>query len=188
MTDRIAAFLDRLAHLSVDDLGVIALPGPDPDQRATLLARADAAAAAAGRDDELREAIARTRAALVDAFSSRGLDPTWFGLNWGRSLGRAEDRARLLATAEDAAVAEVVADLLPAEDVEALREPFDLVASMAGTAPAVSPSVGRSAPRKAAVVAVWMAGLLSGATVAGAGAAAAIATLVRRRPRPPEGD
>jgi hypothetical protein len=141
MTERIDTFLARLERLSIDDLQVLALPPADPDERDGLLDRVDAAAKAAGRLDELDEAADRATAAIVRALSFRGLEPTWFGLNWGRSMARADDRAALVRAVEDAAVAAVVADLLP-EDAAALAEPFELVAGMAGAAPAVNPSSG----------------------------------------------
>src|SRR5262249_40966325 len=85
------------------------------------------------------EAADRASAVIVGELSFRGLEPTWFGLNWGRSLARSEDRAALVQAVEDAAMAAVVADLVP-DDAAALAEPFELVASMAGTAPTVNPA------------------------------------------------
>jgi hypothetical protein len=181
--DRVGAFLEVLERLAVDDLAVLALPEPDPGERAALLTRAEAAAEEAGRRDELRAAPRRAREALIQAFSFRAYDPTWFGLNWGRSLGRADDRARLVAAIEDAAVAAVVGDLMPEEDVAALREPFELVASMAGTAPAASPLIEGS-DRRRALVAALLALTFAGAAAIGGGIAA-LAALGGRRRRPP---
>jgi hypothetical protein len=164
--DRIGPFLDRLAHLSLDDLAMLALPEPDAEERAGLLARAATAAADAGRRAELADAPVHAREVVLAAFSFRGFEPTWFGLNWGRSLGRAADRAHLIAAVEDAAVAEVVADLLEVEDVAALREPFELVASMVGTAPASNPPIVGPAPRRAAILGLWLTGLAAIAALA----------------------
>jgi hypothetical protein len=149
--DPLQAFLAELGRLNIDDLLMIALPEPDPDERAALLQRAVDAAHAADRREALAVAPIKARDQLFRAWSRRGIDPTWFGLNWGRSLGRADDRARLVAAVEDAAVAAVVADLLPAEDVGALREPFELAASMAGAGPDTNPSA-RGEPRRQPVV------------------------------------
>jgi hypothetical protein len=156
VTDHLAPFLDRLAHLSVDDLAVLALPEPDPNERAALLQRALDAAEVAGRADEIRRAPSLAREAIVAGFSRRSYEPTWFALNWARSMGRAADRALLLAAIEDAAVGEVVADLLPADDVAALREPFELVASMAGTAPSASPEIRGSRGRRRVASLTWL--------------------------------
>src|SRR5215208_7087968 len=123
MTERLDAFLEELSRRNLDDLGVVALSEPDPTARGALLRRATAAAAAAGADRlaEVRAVPDRVQAIAFRSFAFRGYEPTWFGLNWGRSIGRADDRARLVAAVEDAAVADVVADLLPADDLAAVR-------------------------------------------------------------------
>lgn len=186
VTDRLAPFLEQLYRRNLDDLGMISLPEPDPVARGELLASATAAAVAAGPDRlaELRAVPDRVGELAFRSFSFRGYEPSWFGLMWGRSIGRAGDRARLVAAVEDAAVAELVADLLPADDLAALREPFELASSMAGAASSVNP---RIASRKAAGVvagvylAAWLAG--AGAVIAGA----IVGWLSRRRgPRDPD--
>jgi hypothetical protein len=156
MTDRLAPFLDRLSRLSVDDLAVLALPEPDPEERAELMARALAVAEPAGRADDLRRAPGRARDAAIGAFSFRGYEPTWFGLNWGRSLGRADDRAHLLAAIEDAAIAEIVADLLGTDDLRLLREPFERAISMSGSASSASPEFSGSRGRRGIVGITWL--------------------------------
>jgi hypothetical protein len=178
--DRLAPFLGRLDHLNLDDLGMIALPEPDQAARAALLQRAVDAASGAGPDRlaQVRAAPARARDEAFRAYSRRGLEPSWFGLIWARSIGRADDRARLVAAIEDAAVAEAVADLLPADDLEALREPFELAASMAGAAPPVNPRLDASRRSGFAVVA-WLTAFLVGVGLPVAGGIAAL--LARRR-------
>jgi hypothetical protein len=178
-SDRIAPFLERLSHLNVDDLAMLALPEPDTAERNALLQRALDAAEAAGRGADAREAPARARDAVVRAFSFRSYDATWFGLNWGRSFGRAKDRARLIAAIEDAALAEVVADLIDEDDDAILREPFELVASMAGTAPPSSPIIDSRGARGAFGVA-WLLGWIAVGGPAIAGVLAGIVAL--RRP------
>jgi hypothetical protein len=180
--DRVGAFLKALERLAVDDLGVLALPESDPDERVDLLARAITAAEQAGRLDEVRAAPGRAREAVVQAFAFRAYDPTWFGLNWGRSLGRADDRARLLAAVEDAAVAAVVADLLPEDDVAALREPFERIASMAGTAPAANPLIQRAGRRRAVIAAIFVLSASGAAAIGGVIAALGAVTARRRSP------
>jgi hypothetical protein len=180
--DRLAPFLERLSHRNLDDLGMIALPEPDPAERAELLGRATRAAAAAGEDRlaELRSIPDRVGDLAFRSYSFRGYEPSWFGLVWGRSIGRAADRARLVAAVEDAAVAEVVADLLPEDDLAALREPFELASSMVGAAPGVNPRF--TSRRTAGVMAgVWLAAWFAGAGAVLGGAVAAL--LSRRRGR-----
>ena len=184
--DRTAAFLETLSRLSVDDLAVLALPEPDPDERTDLLARAITVAEEAGRLDEVRAAPGRARAVIVQGFSFRAYEPTWFGLNWGRSLGRADDRARLLAAVEDAAIAAVVADLLSEDDVAALREPFERIASMGGTAPAANPLIQGPNRRRAVVGAIFLLGA-AGAVALG-GLIAAVGALGPRRRPPSDSD
>ena len=183
MTDRLDAFLDRLDRLNIDDLIVLGLPPPDPDERAVLLERARSRADAAGRGDEVRHAAATGRAVAIAAFSRRSYDPTWFGLNWGRSLGRAVDRATLIAAIEDAAVAAVLADDLDPEDVEALNAPFEQAASMSGTASDQNPSIIGSSARRAALVGAWLSSVLVIGAVPGIVGVAAILALSRRKRR-----
>jgi hypothetical protein len=185
-SDPLASFLRELGRLSVDDLAMVALPEPDPDERAGLLQRAVDAAGAAGRREALAVAPGRARDALFRSYSRRGYDPTWFGLNWGRSLGRADDRARLVAAVEDAAVASIVADLLSADDIAALREPFEIAASMAGAGPDTNSGTqgslrGRPLAIAAFVIGVFMAIVTGAFAIAGAVLAAA-AILTRARP------
>jgi hypothetical protein len=165
MSVRIDAFLDGLRRLNVDDLLVLSVEPMDRAVHDRLLDEADAAAVAAGRRDELAEAADRARDQVVRAIAFRGYEPTWFGLNWGRSLGRADDRAALIGAVEDAAIASVVADLAP-DTADALRAPFELVVSMAGSSPLTNPS---STTHRNTVRVVWVLaalGLLIGAGVA----------------------
>jgi hypothetical protein len=153
-SERVRTFLDRLERLSVDELSVLALAPFDPSEADRLRQRAEVAAEDAGRLGEFDEAVDRARDLVVQAFSFRGLEPTWFGLNWGRSLSRAEDRALLLAAVQDAAMAIVVGDLLP-DEAAALAEPYELAASMRGAAPTSNPA---SSTHRNAVRVAWVLG------------------------------
>ena len=141
---RVEAFLAGVERTSVDDLIVIALPMPDPTSRGERIALATKIATHAGRAALLAEARTRARALLVAGFARRAYDPTWFGLNWGRSLGRARDRVALVAAAEDAAAGAVVEDLIDATLVDDLAGPFTFAAGMRGSAPAANPILRRS--------------------------------------------
>jgi hypothetical protein len=167
VTERIDEFLSRLDHFSVDDLTMLALGPVDAEERDRLLDEIDEAAAAAGRLDEVDEAAERALDVLLNAFSFRSLEPTWFGLNWGRSLGRPEDRALLFQAVGDAAMAAVVEDLVP-DAAAALSEPFEIATSMAGAAPSVSPA-SKERGRANVVRALWLiaALLMIGAIAAG---------------------
>ena len=131
---------------------MLALAPFDPAESDRLRDRAEDAADAAGRLALLDAAVVRAGDVIVQSFAFRGLEPTWFGLNWGRAMSRADDRARLFEAVEDAAMAAVVEDLLP-EEASALAEPFELAASMRGSAPASNPMSDR---HRNAVRAAWV--------------------------------
>jgi hypothetical protein len=159
--DRLALFLQVLDRLSLDDLGMTALPEPDAAARSERFDRAMAAAGRAGpdRQAELEATPRRIREHLLAAYNDRGFQPSWFGVMWARSIGRADDRAHLISAIEDAGIAAVVHDLLPADDLAALREPFVLAASMRSTAPSINPRI--ELPERAApLIAIVLVGSL----------------------------
>jgi len=160
--DRLALFLEVVDRLNLDDLGMTALAEPDEAGRAEIFARATQAAGRAGPDRlaELHATPDRIRRHMLVAYNRRGIEPSWFGLIWGRSIGRAGDRATLISAIEDAAVAAIADDLLPADDLATLREPLALIASMRGAAPAVNPPID-SGPGRAFVALVGIASSLA---------------------------
>jgi hypothetical protein len=170
MTERIERFLLRLEHLNVDDLQVLALSPADPDEREALLNRIDDAARAGGRLEELDEAADRAYALVVDELSFRSYEPSWFGLKW-LARSRSSDRIVFVQVVEDAAMAAVVADLVP-DDAALLGEPFELLASMVGTAPSANPTSDR---HRNLVRAMW---LLAASTWLGTMAVAVVALVV----------
>jgi hypothetical protein len=177
--DRLDAFLHELDRTNLSDLEVLALPEPDPDERAELLARC---AAAASRDSadvpDLDATRAGVRELMLQRLARNGYQPTWAGLNWAASPMRIEDRTRLIIAVEDAAVAALLEDRLDPDDVAALREPFEIASSMEGTGrtgvPDLTGSRLAAAPLTAMVVSTGGFGL---------GVIAAIAAFLRRRRR-----
>jgi hypothetical protein len=139
---RVEAFLRAIERTSIDDLLMLALPLPNPEIRRQQLEAVRSAAAAVGRDLLLAQARSRARSLIEDAIARRAYQPTWFGLNWGRSLGRSTDRAALVAAAENAAAAVVVEDVIDAPLLEQLAWPFQTAAAMSGAAPSTNPAVG----------------------------------------------
>jgi hypothetical protein len=185
--DRLALFLQVLDRLSLDDLGMTALPEPDDAARAERFERAMTAARLAGPDRpaELEATPRRIREHLLAGYNVLGFQPSWFGVIWARSIGRADNRAYLIAAIEDAAIAAVADDLLPADDLAALREPFVLAASMRGTAPSINPRI--ELPRQAApfiAAALVVSLLLVGSVVVVAFVILVATTTQRRRQRP----
>ena len=176
--DRLDAFLDRLDRTRLEDLEVLSLPEADPDDRTALLARVDEAARAAGsrRPDLIRDARLRVREILLRRFALSSLPVTWAGIGWQTRPSRTTDRIRLVLAAEDAAVGAIMEDRLDPDDLAALREPFELAASMPGTGvsgvPDLSGRRGVAAPLTAIALTTATGGL---------GLVAAIAAFVRRR-------
>jgi hypothetical protein len=154
--DAVDEFLRHLERFSLDDLSVLALPPPVADEQRALRERVVLAADQSGRTVELERAVASARDWIVGAFSFRSYEPTWFGLNWGRSIGRAQDRAVLIDCVLDAAASVVVADLLDDADLAALRDPLDLVVSMRGSAAVANPEIRGSRPRRAIAWLAWL--------------------------------
>lgn len=68
-------------------------------------------------------------------YSSAGYRPTWLGLNWAVSTGRAQDRVAWAIALEDAAIATVAEDLLKPDDVAELMWPFERLAGQATGGP-----------------------------------------------------
>jgi hypothetical protein len=145
--ERLKAFLVRLDHLALEDMRLLSLPLPDPVLRAAVLDEVRRAAATAGRTALVDEARLRARDAMVIAYSRHQYDPTWAGLNWGRSLGTAKDRLGLTLAAEDAAVAAVMSDVLDEDLVESLAEGFERAAGMSGATTTPSLSLDRPGPQ-----------------------------------------
>jgi hypothetical protein len=78
-------------------------------------------------------------------YDRNAYQPTWAGLNWGRSLGTVEDRVAVAAAVEDAAIGTVALGLIPADAAEELLEPLRRVVSMHPTdAPPRSQFAGTS--------------------------------------------
>jgi hypothetical protein len=144
--DRLETFLARLDRLGLEDLRLLALPLPDPTERAALLSEVDRVAAEVNRSKLVEEGRLRSRETMFRAYNRHQYDPTWAGLNWGRSLGTARDRLGLVLAAEDAAVATVLRDLLDEDTVITLTEPFERAAGMAGSTTTPSLSLDRPGP------------------------------------------
>lgn len=176
--DRLDAFLEQLDRTALEDLEVVALPEPDPDLRAALLDRVDEAARYAGDDrvKQIRDARLRVREIVLRRFAVAALPMTWVGIGWETRPSRTTDRIRLMAAIEDAAIAAMMEDRLEPDDLAALREGFDLAASMPGTGVRGVPDLsGRrwvAAPAAAAMLATGAGGL---------GLVATIASFLRRR-------
>jgi hypothetical protein len=119
VAQRLDALRAAVASLDREDVQRIAVPLPDEERQAALEV-AVAAAAAAGRADELARARQELRHEAFVRYDRALLRPTWVGLNWGISSGSIADRAGVAAAFDEAAVLAVTADLLPEDDRETL--------------------------------------------------------------------
>ena len=171
-TDRLEAFLARLDRLALEDLRLVALPLPAPEERAAMLDLVRRAAAEAGRTALVEDARRRAREAVMIAYNRHQYEPTWAGLNWGRSLGTTKDRLGLVVAAEDAAIAAVMSDPLDEETVASLAEPFEHAAGMAGSTTTPSLSLDRPGTQGLLVRIVFGVMLVIAALVIGAAQAA----------------
>lgn len=193
---RVSAVFERVDRLHADGLARISLPPPDDPRRRELALQARRAAESAGRTALLDEARHTAGETVLQRFGDRLYRPTWVGLNWGVSMGRAADRAAAAAAVEDAVTAAVVEDLVDADATAELMGPFEQLAALAGTGPD-GESLGdalSARPRSVRIVAALLATLFVGgigAAVAGTiGLALPVAFWVvvlflTRRPPPP---
>jgi hypothetical protein len=114
---RVAALLERSSHIG---LQVVVVPPPD-ERRLLARDRARAAAVAAGRGALLDEAVAAARDQTMRSFARSGFSGTWFLTDMAMSVTRARDRVAAAAAFEEAAMAEVVEDLLDPQTLEVLQ-------------------------------------------------------------------
>ena len=108
----------------------MSLPHEGAAERTPAREAAVADCAAAGLGPLLEATREKARARVIRMYDRNMYQPTWAGLNWGRSLGTVEDRVAVAAAVEDAAIGTVATDVAMAADVEALLEPMRLLAAM----------------------------------------------------------
>ena len=188
MDVRIDALKGVVAGLDREDVQRISLPLPD-DARRAALARAVAAAEAAGRGPELAGLRARMRREAFVRYDRALLRPTWLGLNWGLSSGTSEDRVAVAAALDEAAVLVIADDLLTEEDRDVLGWAPEVLLGSAmhdtdsGSLAHALPGDSRG---QAATAAAAIGGTLLGIGLIVAPFVAAAAALARRRRRDPE--
>jgi len=127
---RVDQFLAELDHVGIEDVGLVSLPAADVAARGPARSAAVSAAEQAGLGPYLAETREKARAHVVRMYDRNAYQPTWAGLNWGRSLGTIEDRVTVAAAVEDAAIGTVAADVASADAVEELLEPMRLLIAM----------------------------------------------------------
>ncbi|MGZ8514358.1 MAG: hypothetical protein ACXW4H_04475 [Candidatus Limnocylindrales bacterium] len=136
---------DLLERLTRVNLQVVVIAPPDSTRRSAQ-ARARAAAVAAGRGALFEEAVAAARETVIRAFSRGGFSGTWAANDWSISVATPKDRLAAAAAFEEAAMAEVVEDVVDDNTLEILRASTDeLVRSSGVPSPGSLSSFTRSA-------------------------------------------
>ena len=128
--ERVARFLVDLDHLGIEDVGLVSLPHDGAAERTPARESAVQACEAAGLGPLLETTREKARTRVIRMYDRNMYQPTWAGLNWGRSLGTVEDRVAVAAAIEDAAIGTVADGVAPADDVETLLEPMRLLVAM----------------------------------------------------------
>jgi hypothetical protein len=111
-------------------VALVSLPHDGAAERTPAREAAAAACVEAGLGPLLDATREKARTRVIRMYDRNMYQPTWAGLNWGRSLGTIEDRVAVAAAVEDAAIGTVAADVAMPADVDALLEPLRLLASM----------------------------------------------------------
>jgi hypothetical protein len=176
---RLEALFEGLDRLTPDELARIGLRRDHGAARRSQLELVEAAARSAGRSRLLEEARAAARDAVMQRFSG-DLDPTWSGVGWGMSQGRAEDRAAIVEALEDAASVAVVWDLVDPEVADALSLDAEHLVGMStgdasdvALARIIAPPLPGYSDTRTRRIAVGVGALLVGLLAIGAGAFAA---------------
>ena len=158
---RVEQFLEDLDRVGIEDIATVSLPMSDTAARTPARSAAVRAAEEARLGPLLAEARAAARDRIVRMYDRNAYQPTWAGLNWGRSLGTTEDRVAVAAAAEDAAIGTVAIDVVPEEVANALLEPMRLLmATHPDDAPS-SPYAGPGwAPRLGGAIALGLTATL----------------------------
>ncbi|MBA3875806.1 MAG: hypothetical protein C0498_02535 [Anaerolinea sp.] len=163
---RVDGVFDSLARIRTDDLGRIGYPADGPsDSREVAVDLALAAARDAGRVELLEQARAEAVEVVLRRYGDALYDPTWMGLNWGRSPGRSSDRAAVAAAVRDAATAAVVEDLVSDAVLDELRGRFDLLVASGTPGPPSGSLAAALTPSSAR--ARWVVGGLAVVGIAG---------------------
>jgi hypothetical protein len=126
--DRVEDLLERLARVN---LQVVVIAPPDAERRSAQ-GRARRAAVAAGRGDLFDEAVSAVRESVIRAFSRAGFSGTWAANDWSISVTSPRDRLAAAAAFEEAAMAEVVEDLVDDDTLEILRASTDELVRSSG--------------------------------------------------------
>jgi hypothetical protein len=117
---RVDRFLVEVSKLPTERLRFFAIAPADADLHRRVVDDVEAAAIGRGLREPLSEILADVNDWVLRRYADRGYDPTFIGLNWGRSPGTAQDRAIVAGSLREAVTAIVLAQVIPAEWVDEL--------------------------------------------------------------------
>lgn len=117
---RVDRFLIEVSKLPTERLRLFAVVPADADRHRQIVDDVEAAAMGHGFWDSLAEILADTNDWVLRRYADRGYDPTFIGLNWGRSPGTAGDRAVVAGSLREAVAALFLAPIIPDEWVDEL--------------------------------------------------------------------
>jgi hypothetical protein len=114
---RVNRFLIEVSKLPTERLRLFAVAPADADRHRRVVDDVEAIAIGRGVWEPLAEILADVNDWVLRRYADRGYDPTFIGLNWGRSPGTAQDRAIVAGSLREAVTAIVLAPLIPADSV-----------------------------------------------------------------------
>jgi hypothetical protein len=117
---RVDRFLVEVSKLPAERLPLFAVAPADAERHRRVVDDVEAAAIEGGLREPLAEILADVNDWVLRRYADRGYDPTFFGLNWGRSPGTARDRAIVAGSLRETVTAIVLATVIPAEWVDEL--------------------------------------------------------------------
>lgn len=128
--ERLDRFLRQLQRLGAEDYERLSIPDAATQARALARSVALRTAADRGLDAIVADGLRRSRDVVLEAFVGDQYQPTWFGLNWGRSTGRVSDRAAVVEAVTDASIAAAMEGVIDQGLIDQLKASFDTVASL----------------------------------------------------------
>jgi hypothetical protein len=117
---RVDRFLVEVSKLPADRLRLFAVDAADADLHRRIVDDVEETAIARGLREALAEILADVNEWVLRRYADRGYDPTFIGINWGRSPGTAGDRAMVAASLREAVTAIFMAPLIPEDWVDEL--------------------------------------------------------------------
>jgi hypothetical protein len=172
---RVDALLERSARVQ---LQVIVVAQPD-EVRLAARDQARSAAIVAGRGALMNEAVAAARDQAMRGFARSAFSGTWAFTDMSMSVARSDDRVAATLALEEAAMAEVVEDLVDPETLAILRSTTEELASLTAIpTPGSIAEIGRSGSTIHGVVPLALVGGLAILLVLAGLGAASLVTLV----------